>query len=637
MTTQQPQQQQEEVVEEHGTPKANEPHNLNNKKKKKKKKRKSVTMAAQLAAAADNGKSRLARRVVLSLTKPSYCLGLGSKTLRSENRARLSYLLGKLTRQHNWTEASGVLSVLLKGTCKDKSLANNRFKYSALMEVIEILGADSFDETRIRNIYDVWKRKTTTMKGRPVEDRYVVHLAHIVFCLTQGSTEEAYQLAFWLMQETEFGRDPDSNMIVGLACYQKWYSTIPKEMLLTESYQVYSPGQTNKLLAYSEGWERINSNQAGTGFQCDSDSSIKNNKGLPIHSDSGLQTESSVGDEIQIENLPQNFRPQGFYANSDENTGNEASISNHGDQLHFASTFSALDGLDPVLLPVRLPRPTENYEDTFYLHVEMLNEHYKEAVMYLRHALCSTPTVLAALLPFIQLLLVGGQVDEALNELNKFCCNSNSTLPTRLRASLLEHFGHNNMNISTYFEDILKKDPTCGDSLAKLVTMHRNGEYGCESLLEMIASHLDASYADYNIWREFASCFLKLSQHEEDQMSVCLNGRGVGLGQYSVSFNKIPRIFTECKSQKIWRLRCRWWMTRHFSLTTLALDIAADDLQLLTYKAACASHMFGPQFSYVVDAYTCLEKKNEIDLFLILKLNITKSVGLYSSFEQNNR
>ena len=74
--------------------------------------------------------ARLVKRIVLSLTKPSYVLGLGSKTVRAENRVRLSHLLRRLMRQHNWTEASGVLSVFLKGTCKDKSPITNRFKYS---------------------------------------------------------------------------------------------------------------------------------------------------------------------------------------------------------------------------------------------------------------------------------------------------------------------------------------------------------------------------------------------------------------------------------------------------------------------------------------------------------------------------
>uniref|UniRef100_A0A803R2S2 Uncharacterized protein n=1 Tax=Cannabis sativa TaxID=3483 RepID=A0A803R2S2_CANSA len=78
-------------------------------------------------------------------------------------------------------------------------------------------------------------------------------------------------------------------------------------------------------------------------------------------------------------------------------------------------------------------------------------------------------------------------------------------------------------------------------------------------------------------------------------------------------------------------------MTRHFSSNILASEIAAGDLELITYKAASASHMFGPEFAYVTKAYSCLEEKNEIDFLGTLKLHISKSVGVYSSFEQNNK
>lgn len=92
----------------------------------------------------------------------------------------------------------------------------------------------------------------------------------------------------------------------------------------------------------------------------------------------------------------------------------------------------------------------------------------------------------------------------------------------------------------------------------------------------MIALHLDATYADYNTWREFALCFLKLSQYEEDRMSVCLNGNEKGhKDRYSVCFNKTPKMFIEGKSGESWRLRCRWWCTRHFSHNILASEIAA--------------------------------------------------------------
>ena len=96
------------------------------------------------------------------------------------------------------------------------------------------------------------------------------------------------QFLFRLMRENEFCREQVSNMIAGLTFYQLWYSTIPKEMLLIDSDHVYTHDQTNKLLSYLEGWNRANSNQAGTCFQCDSDSHIKNERVLPTDFDSGL-------------------------------------------------------------------------------------------------------------------------------------------------------------------------------------------------------------------------------------------------------------------------------------------------------------------------------------------------------------
>jgi hypothetical protein len=85
----------------------------------------------------DNGHTtpaKLINRIILSLTKPSSVLGLGPKTgsknVRWENRVRLCHLLRKLLRRQNWIELGGVLSMFLKGTCKDRSLTRNRLKYS---------------------------------------------------------------------------------------------------------------------------------------------------------------------------------------------------------------------------------------------------------------------------------------------------------------------------------------------------------------------------------------------------------------------------------------------------------------------------------------------------------------------------
>lgn len=591
----------------------------------------------------DNGNAtpaKLINRIILSLTKPSSVLGLGpkigSKNVRWENRVRLCCLLRKLVRQHNWTELGGVLSMFLKGTCKDKSSTNNRLKYSVSMELLKHMKSDHINPNRIKNIYDVWMRKNGSMKDWPLEDRFVVHLDFILFCLAQGDAEEAHQAAQCLKQECELGIDPVSNVVMGLIFYELWYSTIPKEMQWRDSNQFYSPQHSDMLgsrFSYpdrnSEWYNANDTFKAGIPFRCDSESSVNDNQ---LSSDADIDQHREVS--MEREDPMQNFQPQDFTMDCDENTINETSFSNHSDHIQYASNLFALRGLDTWLLPLQLPHPTENCEDFFDLHGKMLNDYYTNAVKYFQLALHATPPLLVALLPLIQLLLIGGQVDKALHELEKLCCNSSSALSTRLRASIFERFDHNNsVMVSACFEDSLKKDPTCCHSLAKLVRMHQSGDYGLEALFEMIALHLDATYAEHNIWREFALCFLKLSQYEEDRMSVCLNKNEDGQEQPdSIHFTKTPKIFTEGNSGKSWRLRCRWWLTRHFSSNVLVSEIAAGDLQLLTYKAACASHMYGREFNYVAEAYNCLEKENDRDLFLFLQTNMHNSIGIYSNF-----
>lgn len=61
---------------------------------------------------------------------------------------------------------------------------------------------------------------------------------------------------------------------------------------------------------------------------------------------------------------------------------------------------------DSWLLPLRLPHSNANFEDLIHLHRELINDYYKSAVKYLKLALYSTPPILAALLPFIQVISI---------------------------------------------------------------------------------------------------------------------------------------------------------------------------------------------------------------------------------------
>lgn len=51
---------------------------------------------------------------------------------------------------------------------------------------------------------------------------------------------------------------------------------------------------------------------------------------------------------------------------------------------------------------------------------------------------------------------------------------------------------------------------------------------------------------------------------------------------------------------------------------------------MLTCKAACASHIYGQEFNYVVKAYTNLDKEKDRDLWLFLKMHMQNSIRLYS-------
>ncbi|KAH9779252.1 TAF RNA polymerase I subunit A [Citrus sinensis] len=564
---------------------------------------------------------KIYKRFMLSLTKPSHLLryGPGSKILRWENRIRLRYLLRKLVRQHNWVDASGVLSVLLKGTSAEKCPVANRLKYTASMELLNHVESDDINPTRIKRIYDIWTKRVGSMKESPLVEKFVLSLESILLYLTQGDIEEANLAAMScevaaydpLKQNRHFESHPMSNILTALTFYEKWCSKIPRKLQWKNSDQDYSPMQSdfsgkrfNHNGSNSEVHDTVYSHETETPFRDDSNTSVMIGKTVSMEINNNLCKEVTMEDQVNLkrENPTQNIKPQNFYMNSAEN---EAPFSNDDDPMSFASVVFALEGMDSWLLPIRLPKSKEDYEN--FKEKNLLGDNdYKKAMECLQLALYSTPPVSAALLPFIQLLLVGGRVDEALKVLDNFCSKSLTEIPIRLRASLLDCFDRDNY-----------------------------GDYSADSLLEMIGLHLDATFADHNTWRDFALCFLKISQYEEDRMSVCLNGNGEKKQGFTVRYNRIPKILTEGKQGKSWMFRCRWWLNRHFSKKVLASDIATGDLQLLTYKAACASHMYGQEFHYVVKAYTSLQDENDRDLFMFLRMHMQNSIRLSDHLSRN--
>lgn len=196
------------------------------------------------------------------------------------------------------------------------------------------------------------------------------------------------------------------------------------------------------------------------------------------------------------------------------------------------------------------------------------------------------------------------------------------------------------------------------------------GDYDTQSLVEMIALHLDASYGTRDTWQELASCLLKLSQCEGDRESACNSGSDPESRGCLDDSNRVPELFTCGESGKSWRLRSRWWLNRHFHDWILMSEIASGnqplidyklclcfhndilfsllwqnalsclcyhflsllfvvtgDLKLLSYKAAAASHIYGRHFKYVVKTTETVEKQNDMELYSFLQTHLLNSVG----------
>lgn len=583
-------------------------------------------------------RSRHVNGILRSLRKPSYTLARGSEKIRAVNRSRLRRLLSRLVRRRNLKEASGVLSALLKGTGKEKSPVTNRAKYSCAMGLLKYLDGYSNISRGIQGLYEIWMKRIGSMKHWPLKERFLVRLEVILFCLGQGNVEDAHQAAICLMQEREFSDDSISNMVVGLTFCALWYSVIPEEFRSRVSDESYSSmgskisgTKYNVSVENSEEHDAINSHANGSSFQYDSETSVRIDKDIACHANADENKEISMDVD---EDLPK----ENFYVHSADTSDEEnSSVSNQTDNLQYTYTFNG-PSFESWLMPVQLSQSNEKLENFMSSHRGTLNDYYKDAIMHLRVALYSSPPVYEALLPLVQILLLGNYINEALNELEKFAHSSQTVLPLRAKANLLEHIDKGNfLKLSACYEDILKKDPTCRHSLAKLIIFHHRGEYDPQQLLEMIALHLEASYPESNIWKEYASCFIKICRWEEDRMSVCLgNNEGEMKNGDPVRFNTVPEIFTMGKSGKSWKLRCRWWLNRHFSKTILSSEIQAGDLQLLAYKAASASHMYGHEVEYVAKACVYLEDKDR-DLFLVLQRHMQNCVGFYSNFSKNDK
>ncbi|CAN6933019.1 unnamed protein product [Brassica oleracea] len=574
------------------------------------------------------------KRTVLCVAKPSYLLSLLERSsTRCNYLKRLPKILSELLRQRNWREASAVLSVLMQGTMRDGSPSMNRLKYEAQIQIVSHLQPDKDNVEEIERIYDTWIGK---IGKQHKEERLLVWFEQICHLLEHGMEKEAEYAAIGMMRSRDLGNLPRTNLYIGITCYRLWcrkYSEElePKDADCSDSISNMSQSGSGVMAECSPRNESVYSVESSGSVRNVSEASVGN---YEVNSDastrgSGSEVEVKVKlENVKVEESSQHFtEPPRIYASSEEN---EEPLR---DGVSFdPALIQILGEMDPWLFPLKPPEDPD-------CHGKIVNDSfYKDAVSYLRLTMQSPRYVsLAALHPLVQLLLIGGRVDEAMKLVEEMCQKVHDIKPLRIRAAMKEKFHNNSDELAKCYEDVLEIDPSCVTTLKKLIEMSKEDGYSRESLIEMIALHVEASFPEPQIWKEFAEMLILFFENvDEDRMSVCLNGDGEeGCQQtYSVRYNRTPRMFTGTS----WTLRAKWWLNRHFSpeiLETEMKKLEAEQingdlemLRLMSFKAACASRLYGPEFGYVTTVYGLLEScRNNIQNMCTLE-NDSNNIGM---------
>uniref|UniRef100_A0A1J3F8A0 Uncharacterized protein n=1 Tax=Noccaea caerulescens TaxID=107243 RepID=A0A1J3F8A0_NOCCA len=533
------------------------------------------------------------KRTLLCVAKPSYLLGLGPRTRRSDYLKRLPKILSELLRHGNWRDASKLLSVLMQGTMRDGSPKMNRLKYEAQIQIVRHLQPNKNNAEEIGKVYDTWIGK---IGKQHKEERLLVWFEQICHFIEHGMDGEADSAATSMMQNRDLGMLPRSNLFIGTTLFRLW---------CRKFQAVLQPQDAD----YSESVSNMSESRPDMMVEC----SVKNESGYSVeesegsvikHSESSSVMMGKVLKKVKLESSECYNNPPPLCATSEENEDDLQAR----DALNPA-LIEILGDMDPWLLPFKPPADPDCFRN-------LVNDsYYKEAVRYLRLTMQSPQHIsLAAIHPLVQLLLIGGHVDEAMKVVEEMCSEVHDIKPFRMKAAMMEKFHPNSDKLAKSYEDILKIDPSCATTLKKLIVMSLEVGYSRESLIEMIALHVEASFPEAEIWKEFADCLIFFFDNlDEDRMSVCLDGSGEERNQqtYSVRYNPTPRMFTDAS----WTLRAKWWLNRHFSPEMLETESKKEDWNMMTYKAACASHIYGQEFGYVTRAYGLLENNcNDMNL-----------------------
>ncbi|MCO5573756.1 hypothetical protein L7F22_027530 [Adiantum nelumboides] len=121
----------------------------------------------------------------------------------------------------------------------------------------------------------------------------------------------------------------------------------------------------------------------------------------------------------------------------------------------------------------------------------------------------------------------------------------------------------------TAYEELLKKDPSSGQTVERLIEMHKAGNYSTEALLDYVCLHLDACPGSVVVWKKLASCFQRLKEAEVQHCKEIMETNN----DAAVQDTGRVKFLRQVSVQDEWKCRERWWLVKHFQKDTMEEEL----------------------------------------------------------------
>eukprot|EP00250_Pteridium_aquilinum_P009629 c18811_g1_i1 orf=239-1561(+) len=400
---------------------------------------------------------------------------------------------------------------------------------------------------------------------------------------------------------------PLANYVHGLIRYYQWFELVQQEV--EKESQRRAVGNVNRVdVDFSEGvgendgvFSDDRTHKAGFSneytFRLDDDLLSEDTSTFDANCNKGNGFQSSK--KIHREPISLNVKeetPWNFYDDAEED--NEKSY------MKKARVVYATD-LDGRLFPFSLPSQYLGKSYIISMGTATLKNSHSTAVKHLRDTLSLDRHSTAALLPLVQLMLAGADVEGAFSEIEKCCQKFSDCNSFRMKCMLLESLTPKNKDMLIYaYEEVLMKDPSSVHPIERLIDMHKAGEYRTKFLLQNLGLHLDACPGSLLVWRKLALCFRRLKEAESEHAkeTVVVDEDLAAQETSEVDFLQQESV------QEAWKLRKRWWLVKHFRDECIGEELNSKGIQWLVFKAASAAHIYGSHMQYVLDAEKHLQR-----------------------------